>query len=211
MFRGLGKQRFRAAMASMGGVGSTALARHIGSISDKTDREHAYSPCVYDAEPNLRLCYMVGNPYNAVLSIFRRGYQHMHVKQMHARSGTTPASLRGVSLEEYLERGVDEFFIERQVDNWAGNPNPRHPTIIIRYELLDQHIEEVLDFLACRRSFALKPRRSSWRDQPEHIRKGLEQIYGAINAKIEAMPGIRIVMPAGARSAAAACGAHRER
>jgi len=194
-FLALGKERFRCAMASMGGVGSTALARHIGSISDKTDREHAYSPAVYDALSNLRLGYMVGNPYNSVLSIFRRGYQHMHVTAMHANSGTTPARLRGVSLEEFLERGVDEFFIERQFDNWLNNANLKHPTIIIRYEFLGDHIDEILDFFVCRKAFALKPRKSSWLEQPEHIRKGLERIYGRLNAKIEALPGVKIMTP----------------
>jgi hypothetical protein len=128
----------------------------------------------------------------------------MHVKQMHAHAGTTPASLRGLSLGEYLDRGVDEFFIERQFDNWAANPDPKHPTIIIRYELLGEHIEEVLDFFACRQSFVLKARRTSWRDEPAHIRKGLERIYGRLNEKIESMPGIRILGPVRPRSAGAA-------
>ena len=189
-----GKDRFRCAMGSMGGVGSTALARHIGSIVDKTDKEHAYSPAVYDGHSSLRLGYMFGNPYNSVLSIFRRGYQQMHVVAMHAHSGTVPVGLRGVSIEEYLERGVDEFFIERQLDNWVVNPNPKHPTILIRYELLGGHIDEVLDFFACRKAFVVTPRRSVWSDQPEHIRKGLERIYGRMNEKIEALPAIQVVM-----------------
>jgi hypothetical protein len=190
-----GKDRFRCAMASMGGVGSTALARHIGSISDKTDREHAYSPAVYDGYSGLRLGYMFGNPYNSVLSIFRRRYQQMHVVAMHAHSRTSPVSLRNMSLEEYLEREVDEFFIERQLDNWMGNVNPRHPTILIRYELLGDHIDTVLDFFACRKAFVVTPRSSSWIEQPEHIRKGLEKIYGRVNEKIEASPAVRIMMP----------------
>lgn len=190
-----GRDRFRCAMASMGGVGSTALARHIGSIADKTDREHAYSPAVYDDQSGLRLGYMFGNPYNSVLSIFRRGYQQMHVAAMHAHSGTAPVGMRGVSIDEYLERGVDEFFIERQLDNWVGNLHPKHPTILIRYELLGDHIDEVLDFFACRKAFAVHPRRSSWADQPEHIRKGLTKIYGRVHDKIEALPAVRIMMP----------------
>ena len=189
------KLRFRCAMASMGGVGSTALARHIGSISDKTDKEHAYSPAVYDNYSRLRLGYMAGNPYNALLSIFRRGYQHMHAAAMHANSGTTPADLRGVSLEGYLDRGVDEFFIERQFDNWVHNPKPKHPTIVIRYESLSENIEAVLDFFACRHAFAVETRKSSWLQQPPHIRRGLERMYGNLNEKIERLPGMRILIP----------------
>lgn len=180
-------------MASMGGVGSTSLARHIGSISDKTEREHAFSPSVYDTFENLRLGYMVGNPYNSVLSIFRREYQQMHVKAMHANSGTMPAKLRGMSLEEYLERGIDEFFIERQFDNWVCNPAPKHPTIIIRYELLSDNIDQVLQFFGSDKPFIVKSRKSSWLEQPAHIRNGLEKIYGHLNEKIEALPGVKII------------------
>ena len=182
-------------MCSMGGVGSTALARHIGSIADKTIREHTFSPSVYDSFNQIRIGYMVGNPYNSVLSIFRRDYQQMHVKAMHANSGTKPANLRSMSLDEYLERGVDEFFIERQFNNWVNNPDPKHPTIIIRYELLSENIDQILGFFECDKPFAVKTRKSSWTDQPTHIQKGLEAIYGPLHEKIEALPGIKILMP----------------
>ena len=185
----------KCAMTSMGGVGSTALARHIGSIADKTVREHAFSPGVYDSFSDMRLGYMFGNPYNSVLSIFRRSYQQMHVKAMHANSGTRPANLRGVTLEEYLERGIDEFYVERQFDNWVNGANIKHPTILIRYELLDGNIDQILDFFRCSKPFVFKARKSSWQDQPEHIRSGLERIYGAVNEKIESMPAVKILLP----------------
>lgn len=183
---------FRCAMCSMGGVGSTALARHIGSISDKTVREHAYSPAVYDSYTNLRLGYMFGNPYNAVLSVFRRGYQQMHVKAMNANSQTVPVDLSGVGIEAFLERGVDEFHIERQFDNWADEQNAKHPTVLIKYEGLSRSIGDVLEFFDMTKPFVVKARQSAWQSQPEHIRKGLERMYGGLAEKIEAMPDITI-------------------
>ena len=188
------------AMCSMGGVGSTALARHIGSISDKTTREHAYSPVMYDQINNLRLGYMFGSPYNSVLSIFRRHYQAMHAKAMNANSPTRPVKLRGVTLEEYLEGGVDYFRMERQFDNWVGNSDPRHPTILIKYEDLGTHIGEVLDFFGCNKDFSVKARRSSWQEQPLHIRRGLEHIYGSLHEKVQAMPGLRVLTPLASRT-----------
>ena len=119
----------------------------------------------------------------------------MHVKAMHANSGTKPANLRGMTLEEYLERGIDEFFIERQFNNWVNNSNPKHPTIIIRYELLGENIDQILNFFGSDKPFPVKSRKSSWIDQPAHIKKGLEAIYGPLNAKIERLPGIQIIMP----------------
>ena len=186
---------FKSAMTSMGGVGSTALARHIGSISDKTVREHAWSPEVYDDERNIRLGYMYGTPYNAVLSIFRRSYQQMHTKAMHAGAGTQPADLRGVTLEQYLENGKDEFFIERQFENWVNRPNPKHPIILLKYDDLASYMDEVLSFFGVKDPFNVKQRISAFQDQPEHIRKGLEKIYGDLNEKIIAMPGVKIITP----------------
>ncbi len=186
---------FKSAMASMGGVGSTALARHIGSIADKTVKEHAYSPRVFDQYDNIKLGYIYGNPYNAVLSVFRRGYQHMHVRAMNADSGTEPKNLEGVSLEEFLAQGKDEFYMERQFDNWTSEVNPKHPIILIKYEALADHIGEILDFFGTKDPFEVKERKSSWLDQPESIRKQLEKIYGGLFDKVEAMPPIKIISP----------------
>lgn len=188
---------FKSAMVSMGGVGSTALARHIGSVADKTVREHAYSPAVFEGMSNVRLGYMYGNPYNAVLSVFRRGYQHMHAKAMHAGSKTRPADMRGVTIESYLEKGVDEFCIARQFDNWTRQAEPRHPIILIKYETMKDSIDEVLAFFGVKDPFPVKSRQSSWRDQPAHIQAGLERMYGGLNEKIEAMPPVRVLLPAG--------------
>ena len=187
---------FQSAMVSMGGVGSTALARHIGSIADKTVKEHAYSPCMYDGNRNLRLGYMFGNPYNAVLSVFRRNFQQMHAKAMHADSPTLPPDLRGVTLEAYLEKGIDAFSIERQFDNWVSQPHSRHPTLLIKYESLANNIDDVLAFFGVKDAFGVKERQSSWLDQPPHIRTGLERMYGKLNEKIEAMPEIQILSSA---------------
>lgn len=183
---------FRTAICSMGGVGSTALARHLLSFADKTDLEHAWSPVAYAQRKNLRLGYMFGNPCNAVLSVFRRGYQHMHVRAMNAHSPTPPFDLKGMSIEEYLERGVDEFRIERQFDHWTSPANARHPTVLIKYEGLPQGIGQVLTFFAATRPFEVYSRQSSWTDQPAHIRSGLERMYGGLLGKVEAMPPITI-------------------
>jgi hypothetical protein len=191
----LAKPGTKSAMASMGGVGSTALARHIGSIADKTVREHAWSPAVYDQERNIRLGYMYGSPYNAVLSVFRRNYQQMHVRAMNANSPTPPVRLQGTSIEEYLERGVDEFHMERQFSNWTNPALSKHPVILIKYETLAESIGEVLQFFECGKPFPIKSRRTSWLDQPAHIRAGLERMYGALAAKIEAMPPVMILQP----------------
>lgn len=189
----LDRRPFRTAICSMGGVGSTALARHLLSFADKSHLEHAWSPALYERFDDVRLGYIFGNPYNAVLSVFRREFQHMHVAAMNAESPTPAASLKGLSVEAYLERGVDEFRIERQFDHWTNPAKATHPTILIRYEALAENIGEVLGFFHCERPFPVMTRNSQWTDQPEHIRRGLERMYGKLCAKIEAMPAIAIL------------------
>jgi hypothetical protein len=179
----------------MGGVGSTALARHIGSIADKTVREHAYSPEVYNDEKQIKLGYVFGNPYNSVLSVFRRGYQAMHAKAMNANTSTHIGNLKGMSIDEYLERGIDEFHLERQLSNWLDPNLTKHPIILIKYETLANNIDEVLKFFNCNKPFDVRSRQSSWRDQPANIVSGLEKIYGGFNQQVESMADITYVEP----------------
>ncbi|WP_133468553.1 hypothetical protein [Paraglaciecola marina] len=181
------------ALCSMGGVGSTALARHIGSIADKTIREHAYSPSVYHNENQIKLGYVFGNPYNSVLSVFRRGYQDMHCKAMNANSGDKPVSLKGVELIDYLNAGVDQFGLDRQLSNWLNPGLAKHPTILIKYEELADNIDEVLDFFDCEKPFDVKTRTSSWKSQPAPIVNGLESLYGDFYQKVQDMPAITIL------------------
>lgn len=183
------------ALCSMGGVGSTALARHIGSISDKTVREHAFSPRVYDNEKQIKLGYVFGNPYNSVLSVFRRGFQVMHNKAMNANSGSKIANLKDMSLEEYLERGIDEFNLNRQLTNWLNPELVKHPTILIKYETLGDNIEEILAFFDCPKPFSVKTRQSSWLDQPSDIVNGLENMYGDFYKRVLEMPDITVLEP----------------
>ena len=183
------------ALCSMGGVGSTALARHIGSIADKTVKEHAYSPEVYNSESDVKLGYVFGNPYNSVLSVFRRGYQGMHAKAMNAGSDTPAAKLQDVSLEEYLSRGVDAFHLDRQLNNWMNPELTQHPIILIKYEELANHIDEVLKFFGCTKPFEVKTRNSAWESQPTEIVDGLKAIYGDFAARVDAMPAISIIEP----------------
>jgi hypothetical protein len=143
-----------------------------------------------------------------VLSVFRRGYQDMHARAMNAGSPTPSTLPSRISIEEYLERGVDEFRIERQFDNWTDPANARHPTILIKYEALPQNLSQVLAFFECAKPFQVRSRRSQWTDQPAHIQRGLERIYEPLLTKIEAMPPLVILhgehLPATAAFAGAA-------
>ena len=184
------------AMCSMGGVGSTALARHVGSVSDKTIREHAYTPAVYDDEKNIKLGYMYGNPYDAILSVFRRNFQDMHSKAMNINSPTPYTSLKGVSIEAYLEEGIDHFNIERQFDNWLDPSLTKHPTILIKYEGLSASIDNIIQFFECDEAFEIRQRNCAWKEQPAPVIEGFKKMYGDLAERIDAMPATKILLPA---------------
>lgn len=190
-------RRVRCAMVSMGGVGSTALARHVGSLADKTPREHAYSPVLYAQDKPLKLGYIYGNPYNAVISVFRRNYQDMHTQAMNSQSPTPAGKLTNVSLEEYLERGLDEFHLERQLDNWANARECPHPILLIKYEDMAQNMNEILRYFEQDDLFEFRLRKSNWGLQSEPVRRALEQMYGSVKAKVDALPGLKLIQPYG--------------
>jgi len=183
------------------------MGRRLDSIADPTDRKHAYTPSLFDNDTNIKLGFMYGNPYDAVLSVFRRGYQNLHSQAMNADSSTPAAMLTGVSLEEYLEKGVDEFRIEPQLDFWLDPTIVKHPTILIRYETMTEHLDEIFDFfeynklfefltlLERKKPFKVRKRTSSWEQQPKVIRQQLETIYGRVNEIISAAPDLKIMMP----------------
>lgn len=183
------------AMCSMGGVGSTALARHVNSISDKTIREHAYTPSVYDQDKGIRLGYMYGNPYDAVLSVFRRDFQDMHSKAMNINSPTPYKSLKGVSIEQYAEEAVDHFNIQRQFDNWTNPATVKHPTILIKYEGLGDSIEKILAFFESDKPFEVRSRNSAWMKESPQVIDGLQKMYGSLAQQIEEMPPVKILLP----------------
>ena len=184
------------AMCSMGGVVSTALARHVGSVSDKTIREHAYTPAVYDDEKNIKLGYMYGNPYDAILSVFRRNFQDMHSKAMNINSPTPYTSLKGVTIEAYLEEGIDHFNIERQFDNWLDASLTKHPTILIKYEGLSASIDNIIQFFECDEAFEIRQRNCAWKEQPAPVIEGFKKMYGDLAERIDAMPATKILLPA---------------
>jgi hypothetical protein len=186
-------RNYECKLVSLGGVGSTALGRHMWSTNDKTSYEHAFSPAIFKGHPNLRLGYMYGDPYNAVLSVFRRGYQDMHITALHRHTGVTPPSLTGVSIDQYLEAGKDQFGLEAQFDRWAGGEKAPAPLILIKYEGLQEGIGDVLKFFGVSKPFDVRSRKSSWEKEPEHVRKGLEKIYGSLREKVLAMPSIKII------------------
>jgi hypothetical protein len=184
-------------IVSFGGVGSSSLVAHL----EEGDRSRIWyhSRDKHCIEPDLlpearrglpvKACFLFGDPYRAVLSVFRRGLQRRHEQAMsRTKPGYRVVLQHDTPLEAYLAEGVDRFFLEEHLDNWVAYQGDRVEVLAIRYEALGDHIQEVLAFLDCPRPFQVRARTSSLSDQPTPIRRGLESIYGGLKARIEAMP-----------------------
>ena len=186
-------------VVSFGGVGSSSLVAHIES-GDR-DRIWYHSRDKHCLDPELlpevkkgldvRACFIYGDPFHSVLSVFRRGLQQRHEKSM-ARSipGYRPVLGKDTTVREYLEAGVDRFFLERHLESWVDYQGSRVKILAVKYEALGEHIQEILGFLQCERPFEVRPRKSRYEDQPPEIQAGLERMYGELRDRVEALPSL---------------------
>lgn len=184
-------------IVSFGGVGSSSLVAHIES-GDK-DRIWYHSRDKHCLDPELlpevkkglevRACFIYGDPFHSVLSVFRRGLQQRHEKSM-ARSipGYRPVLRKDTTVREYLEAGVDRFFLGRHLENWVDYPGSKVGILAVKYEALGEHIQEILAFLQCDRPFEVRSRKSRYENQPPEIQEGLERMYGELRERVEALP-----------------------
>ncbi len=140
---------------------------------------------------------MTGDPFNAVLSVWRRDLHQVHEVAMSfgkfwfdsPDEFTDRRITEDLKLEDYLDAGHDAFHIAEHVDNWISYDTPPHVKIlIVRYEHLADYISDVMKFLQCKRPFAVRPRKSDWTKAPKAVQDGLVKTYGAVRDKINALP-----------------------
>lgn len=186
-------------IVSLGGVGSSSLVAHVEN--GDPDRIWYHSRDKHCLHPELipevrrgltvRVCFLFGDPYPAVLSLFRRGLHRRHEQAMSRnKRGYRVALEHDTTLEEYLAGGVDRFFLREHLDNWIGYGGGSAEVLAVKYEALGEHIRTVLDFLHCSRPFQVRPRVSRLEEQPESVRRGLEKVYGELKAHVDALPSL---------------------
>ena len=186
-------------VVSFGGVGSSSLVAHIEN--GNKDQIWYHSRDKHCLEPDLlpeaqkglevKACFIYGDPFHSVLSVFRRGLQQRHEKSM-SRSipDYAPVLRKETTVEEYLNAGVDRFFLHRHLENWVEDSETQVKVLAVKYEALGEHIQEIMDFLECGRPFEVQPRTSKYEDQPPEIQAGLEAMYGEMKARIETLPSL---------------------
>jgi hypothetical protein len=184
-------------VVSFGGVGSSGLVAQLEE--GNKDRIWYHSRDKHCLHPDLlpeverglavKACFIYGNPYHAVLSVFRRGLHRRHEKSMSRTVRRYQRVIRkSTTVQEYLDGGVDRFFLEDHLRNWTEYAGSQVKVLAVKYEALGDHIEEILAFLNCDRPFEVRPRTSRFDNEPEAVQKGLEAMYGELKDRIDALP-----------------------
>jgi hypothetical protein len=184
-------------VVSFGGVGSSSLIAHL-EAGDR-DRIWYHSRDKHCLHPELlpearrgmevKACFLFGNPYHAVLSVFRRGLQRRHERSMtRSMPDYTRVIRRETSVLEYLQAGEDRFFLREHLRNWIDYDGDRVKILAVKYEALGDHIDEIMDFLECPRPFRVRPRSSRFDDESPEVQAGLEAMYGSLKEKIDGLP-----------------------
>jgi hypothetical protein len=186
-------------VVSFGGVASSSLVAHLEN--GNKDRIWYHSRDKHCLEPDLlpevrkgmqvKACFLYGDPFHSVLSVFRRGLHVRHERSM-SRSvqGYRPVLRKDTTVAEYLAAGEDRFFLHKHLDHWVDYSGNRVRILAVKYESLGEHIQEIMEFLECPRPFQVRPRTSKYDDQPPEIQAGLEALYGELRLRIDALPSL---------------------
>jgi len=186
-------------IVSFGGVGSSSLVAHLEDGNRDRIWYHSRDKhCIHpDLLPEVRkgvpimACFVFGNPYHAVLSVFRRDLHRRHEKSMSKTlPGYRPVLRKDTTALEYLRGGVDRFFFEKHLDNWIGYEGEAVKVLAVKYENLGDHIGEIMSFLGCPRPFEVRPRTSRFDQEPDSVQEGLEAMYGELKERIDALPSL---------------------
>lgn len=165
----------RFVVASYGGVASKTLIRGLLNHPVNTARiklvprhhTHRRRPYLY-LPPDKKVIYLYGDPAHAVASFFRRdltpgsvvepgdshpgfaGFARAHCKHL---GGDYERIAEGHSLDDFSSSPEDPFGLEDHFHRWTGARVP-YPILLVRYETLWDHLEQVYDFVGLPRAEA---------------------------------------------------------
>ena len=199
----LSQVRHRVQITSFGGSGTTALHDHLfaagvdvpttpGSFPFKHQRVPPASDAV---PPGFRVVYPFGDPRNAVVSVFRRGFQGGHYRGMRLRKPGAEAEGHLTDLAHFLDGGVDEFEVEEHFERWFNRDVRPYPVMFLRLEELPQVWPTVCEFVGLASGapcLAMRPRASEWSALEGPQREHIDDMYGAFAHRLAALPPVEV-------------------
>jgi hypothetical protein len=204
----------RILVSSFGGVGSKCLVKGLLQTQDEAllgpSHTHLRAPPEKRALDGRTMIYMFGDPYNALISFFKRrikrtaahGFKGFEregdifwaLKHCRNIGGNHEAMKPEWDLAAYLDNGVDLLKMEEHYDNWV-NAKTDYPILFVRYETMWDHLREICNFVGLPESVIAafpgqEARGSRWEDEPEATMANLKKVYGRLHDKITAAPNI---------------------
>lgn len=191
-------------VTSFGGSGTTSLCEHLAGAGVDLPQTPGHFPFKHqrvapradEVPAGFRVVYLVGDPRNAVMSVFGRGFQGGHYLGMRLEAPSAEVDARLRTLESFLEAGVDDFELEDHVDRWLGSGDRGYPIVVARFEALPRAwptIGRVVGLAPDAPGLASLARQSDWRALPRRMRRQVDRMYGDLARRIEALPPAQIV------------------
>ena len=191
-------------VCSPGGVGTTFFIKfvaHYKSVNDYQDIDgikHLDRPPLV-INNSLKAIYIYGNPFNIVLSLFRRKFHaRQSYKLLRYYKHIEPIQPT-CTLIEYLRKDIDKFQLSNHFHYWS-QASVNYPIMLIKYETLWQHLPEIFEYLEIPSSEIAKfptqqSRQSDWDNLTEEEKSLLSQMYGELHQEIHQFEDIKIIEP----------------
>lgn len=189
-------------VASFGGVGTSFFMhflkkhRQINCPHDMDGLKHTPIPPL-TITPNLKAVYIFGDPIEATVSLFRRGYHQAHLTKLaKARNSTDQNFPKNITIEGYAENLEDWFRFEEHYQNWRNIETP-YPILFIKYQAIWDKIDTIFEFLELpselKSEFPVQKARQSKIDTlSKSTRENLEKLYGDFSEQVSQLPEIEI-------------------
>ena len=190
-------------VTSFGGSGTTALCRHLldAGVDLQTGpgqwpfKHQRHPPHADEVPEGFRVLYPVGDPRDAVLSVFRRHLQVAHYRALVGKEPDTGAYQRLENLETFIAGDTDAFALAEHLQGWLDHP-PGYPVLFIRYDRLSEVWNDVCTFVGLapdQSPLPVRTGKSDWRSSPPTVRRRLNSLYGELAARIDALPPAQLI------------------
>ena len=190
-------------VTSFGGSGTTALYDHLGAagadipttIGQFPFKHQRVPPPDEEVPPGFRVVYIFADPRNAVVSVFRRGYQGGHFRGMRLQKPPPEVEQHLIDLDHFLDAGVDDFGLADHFERWHAPEARTYPVLFLRYEQMHETWPTLRDFIELPADYpclTIRTRDSEWESLPDDARARLDEMYGAFARRLASCPRAEI-------------------
>jgi len=196
-----GSNTFKYFFVSYGGVGAHMMLdifKNVEMVNIDSFQKHHIKTPPKSFGTDTKVVYLYGDPYNAILSYFRRRKQeYITWTKKHCENIRGDYKKMDINwdVKDYLKNGEDLFKLEEHFDNWTNVTEKDYEICTFKYEDTPNNIEKLygfLDIIEPKHKTPFKPRRSDWRNEDQETKELLKNMYGAFYEKYDNHPSFNI-------------------